>query len=675
MTQPAGGFRIARGFVEIVGKVDERQTKEAAEEAGKEAGESFEESFTKHWEKQQRDARGRFIKGFDKQGHDAGASSALRFGAKFTETVVDLLGKAGGAVTNRLGAMFANLPPQAQAAIGAGILAAVVAVAPLVAGVLSGAVVGAAGLGGILGGVLIASKHPIVKAAAKVTGEQFKETFQMAAAAFVPAIDEALRDVRANIRGLGPELQGVFGGLAKFVEPFTRGLSGFVENILPGFQAIADYGTPVIKELAAWLPKLGTLLSDVFIMFSSRSFEASRALATFWAILDAGIRIIAGTIAGLTTLHSWFEMMGLALTGQIAELTAYVIAQEASKKKGDEVVPTLQDIIDGFNGGATASAGMRASLVDLDAQFKQMTSDNHSHRAGIRDMEAAIDDATAAFKENGLTLDVNSPKGRANAAALDRLASATNTAYDATLLATGSQEEANEVMTRGRAKFIAMATAAGMSASEAERLAGQLFRIPNVNKTVTIKQQQAMDAIRAVQQGLGKINNKNITIGVWYKSNGDLKLPGGTQVKGAAEGGWIYGDGGPTDDKIPTMLSNKEFVLRARAAERLSEVFGDSFLPWLNNYDRGGAGARRPQVKGMSFAETEEPLNSAGAGRWADTGPRVVPTGSGGVTIQNVIFQVDARNLTDVQRLLALFESLPVMARQFGASTTSVKVR
>ncbi len=93
-------------------------------------------------------------------------------------------------------------------------------------------------------------------------------------------------------------------------------------------------------------------------------------------------------------------------------------------------------------------------------------------------MEAAIDDAAKALKENGRTLDLNTAKGRANQAALDTLASST-LAYRDSLIATerpaAEVEAANK---RGRDAWLKTAVAMGMGSTEAKALADELFAIP-----------------------------------------------------------------------------------------------------------------------------------------------------------------------------------------------------
>jgi hypothetical protein len=68
-------------------------------------------------------------------------------------------------------------------------------------------------------------------------------------------------------------------------------------------------------------------------------------------------------------------------------------------------------------------------------------------------------------------------------------------------------------------------------------------------------------------------------------------------VTGKAEGGYISGPGGPTDDLIPAMLSDGEFVVNAKATER--------WLPFLKainaqGFSMGGLAGLKKQIKGFA---------------------------------------------------------------------------
>lgn len=492
----------------------------------------------------------------------------------------------GEAASKGLGASFNSLPPQAQAGIlaaGAGLAATL---GPLIGGVIAGAVIGGVGIGGVAGGVAIAAQHPAVKAAAVTLGGVFKETMQNAASAFVPETVKSLGTITTEVKSLGGDFQRIFSQAARYVQPLTNGMIGFVRNLLPGVETLMAKAGPVIDEIASWGPKLGSLLSEIFTLFADNAFNASRALAAFWFTLAWGIRLVAWSINSMATLYGWFEKLGLILSGNITKAIALGAAEGASKQETQGLSDSLAQVVSVFGAfsGATSNATEQVELVG-DA-IRRFANDNLSARAAVRGAEEAVDAASAAFKKNGATLDVTKAKGRENQAALDKMAESYWTAYDATLKQTGSQEQANAVLSTGRARFIAMADKMGLTATQAVELANKMFGLPNVNRTITVKQQQAIDAIAAVTNNLKGVKSKNISIGVWWiehgRNAGSIKVPGGTQLK--AVGGLMRGPGTGTSDSIFTRLSNGEYVLRAAAVRRL----GVGFLDTLNQADRPG---------------------------------------------------------------------------------------
>ncbi|MFB7858778.1 phage tail tape measure protein [Rhodococcus qingshengii] len=75
--------------------------------------------------------------------------------------------------------------------------------------------------------------------------------------------------------------------------------------------------------------------------------------------------------------------------------------------------------------------------------------------------------------------------------------------------------------------------------------------------------QAAWNAGAQISQAL----NRTVTVGISYRANNSPP----SAVR-AATGGWINGPGGPTDDKVPAMLSNKEFVVNAKSAQKYAPL-------------------------------------------------------------------------------------------------------
>lgn len=120
-----------------------------------------------------------------------------------------------------------------------------------------------------------------------------------------------------------------------------------------------------------------------------------------------------------------------------------------------------------------------------------------SKREAMRNYEAAFDAANAAIKENGRTLDKNTPKGRANAAALDQLASsAANTA-----MGMKNIEKRRDFLAGASKRVMETAQAMGKTRVAAIRYAASLGLIPRQRATkLILDARQAELKAKAVQR-------------------------------------------------------------------------------------------------------------------------------------------------------------------------------
>lgn len=114
------------------------------------------------------------------------------------------------------------------------------------------------------------------------------------------------------------------------------------------------------------------------------------------------------------------------------------------------------------------------------------------------------------------------------------------------------------------------------------------------------------------QTVLNSLEGKDVAVTAKVRAVGiGVFLPGQSNTPRIlrARGGWVTGPGGPTADRIPAMLSNREFVIRAKAAQALERSYGRGFLGVLNQYDKapdvGGDAARTriaPPGQRLQFA-------------------------------------------------------------------------
>jgi TP901 family phage tail tape measure protein len=136
----------------------------------------------------------------------------------------------------------------------------------------------------------------------------------------------------------------------------------------------------------------------------------------------------------------------------------------------------------------------------------------------------------------------------------------------------GATSAASAVIAEQRQKFIEAQSAADQESGAAARLADQLGLIPG-NVTTIIENRGGVEALATAKQlnaELDRMNNRLIRYTTIQNQTVVVSQQRATLDGLAvhAEGGYISGPGGPTDDVIPAMLSNGEYVVNAKATDR-----------------------------------------------------------------------------------------------------------
>lgn len=504
----------------------------------------------------------------------------------------------------RIGPLMAKAPMGATGgAIGAGIAAVVV---PMLGAAVAGAVLGGVGVGGVVGGVSLAAKDARVQAASKQLGQTVMGDLEDSAAKFIGPTITSIRIIQDAWSDVSDDVDGVFEAAARYVEPLAQGVAGLVREIGPGLREAAEAAGPVIRELAEGLPRIGDAISDALHDISGGADEGASAVRGLLMGLESGIRVTGQFVGGLAEVYGalvkagqggahfaegiagWLPLVGDKITDNRVRMDELAGALEgggeSGKEAGDGIFGGLMKAAEGADTARTEIKSLREAIDEFAGQALDA-------RAATRDFEEAVDAASESVKRNGKTLDTGTEKGRANQAALDAIASSAIRQAQATLTATGSQEQANVVTERGRAAFLRTATAMGMQAGKARELANKLFGIPNVKRDVTVKDKAARDAIARVIAAAGKI--KDIYRGIYYTVHGDLKVPGGTQLKGAASGGPIVGSGPKGVDSVPMILAPGEHVLTAREVDAAG---GHAGVERIRAALRGEGGASAPSM-------------------------------------------------------------------------------
>ncbi|MGA1812766.1 phage tail tape measure protein [Frondihabitans sp. 4ASC-45] len=286
------------------------------------------------------------------------------------------------------------------------------------------------------------------------------------------------------------------------------------------------------------------------------------------------------------------------------------LAVTASKQQADGLAE--------LSGTATNAEGDIQDLADAISNFGKAQFDVNSTQ---RDFQAAIDDATAALKENGRTLDVGTEKGRANAAALDTIGSSALASASAIYTSTGSQKAAAAAVSRGRSALIAQAQQFGLTKQQAIAYADRLGLIPkNVNTAIKVTGIEAAAQKTAELRAQYNALPKSITtvLNVQRKESNTIApyLPETAAALGIknkkAVGGQVRGPGSSTSDSIPTLLSNGEFVVKASSVQK----YGLGTLAALNagslpRFAKGGPVAVGAAKRKLDDAEAAQKRSQA----------------------------------------------------------------
>ncbi len=327
--------------------------------------------------------------------------------------------------------------------------------------------------------------------------------------------------------------------------------SGNVEQMLAEIKAV-EQELAGLRDMNS-IDGFGDFLGD----FASSSKRGLRD-----AFANVGVGEFTDTAGGL-------ESRRAVLEGQIDAAERAALAEagfsDAVRKTGQDAGFTTGQLLDLAESTRQSSA---AAWGAFDAQTR---------------LGESMDALAAAAAKGKRGIDATTEGGRENRDALSGLASdwlATKTAMEEN----GDSTKAIEKRYREvRARLIEAATAMTGSRRKAIELASQLEKPMSI--VIKEKHAEAISSAKAAIAELRRsIEGKPITQTVNVKINGknvkatvDESVPlGGGMIPGKADGGLILGPGGPRDDLIPAMLSNKEYVINAAAVAKYGVAFFDA---------------------------------------------------------------------------------------------------
>jgi len=428
---------------------------------------------------------------------------------------------------------FNQLSPSAQASV------------VKIAAVTAGALLLAAG--GIKATTSILAMRASMEAAG-LSGGKLTRSLKAAAAAAV---------VIGGVTIAGNAMQDMWLGLSGANDDATRSLEAYIK----GGRNAADvtdlmgYGLSNLNDVVnqamnkGFLNNVGEFFAEIGTLGGVFGPTRQDEAKSFFAELDKGLTGLqktdpAAAAAKFKQLAAEFQAQGYSLDQVREMLPGYSAALDAASVSADGAGSAAGDLAEETYGAAQAARDAADGTATWVEELDQINSPILNARDAARQFEAAIDDASAALKENGKTLDITSEKGRANQEALDGIASAALANITAMQANGSSQRQMQDTLNTSRDKLAAVAEKFGMSKTEARKYAEQVLKTPAaVSTTITAKTETAKAQVAAFQSQINRLRGNTVTITTRYVTVGTRQKAGG-QTKDAADGHVFVNGGG-----------------------------------------------------------------------------------------------------------------------------------
>lgn len=370
--------------------------------------------------------------------------------------------------------------------------------------------------------------------------------------AIVGALAQAQADARARAEAYADAIAQGEGAAHKFVAEQLAMKDSFLWM---------DRGSAIDNA-----KKLGISIDDVTKAVTGSSAEFAKFKAT---VEDAG----RGNLDAQTAVGQLIEKVEQLRAAQADAADSTRNTADAQKALTDATgrnATSVQTAADAYLDAADQVSALDDklnSLIDTINKANGVGQDAVTANIDYRDSLAKVDEtiARAADGTDGYsaTLDLSTQAGRNNMDMLVSLSKNAQDAADAQYALDGNTDAYRATLEAGRQALIDRAEQLGYNAEQAGALADQIFRIPSETQWKAIA-----ETALAAQQIDGFIRDySGRTIPLYVTTMTDSGGNRPLNVGMYADGGPIFGPGGPRDDRVPALLSNGEHVLTAKEVQ------------------------------------------------------------------------------------------------------------
>lgn len=379
---------------------------------------------------------------------------------------------------------FRFIPGTFQGVLVTGLAGAIIAAAPALASAFTALFTTAIGLAGIGAGIGLAIvQSPELQAAGTRLGEVLFNGLTSAVGSFHTPILQSIAIIERRFEHLQPVIEQAFASLAPHITTLTQGFVDFISNLMPGVLDAFRAAGPVIDEFASQFAHTGSVISEAFTMLSDDSETLIEGMRLFFFALNT---TISGTV-GLINLLSeawqfWVNSMDAA-TEKFRFFSPLAQGIHALLGNIQDDTTSLTPVTDAYGDalvrqgeGANYAAVQGNALVETlrEVWTAELAVSNASIAA-----EAAIDDVSEAFKENGKTIDINTEKGRENVSMTNTFIAAAIREHEAAIAAGAGIEESNEAYRARIRELEATLRKAGLTEAQITELVGAYRKVPD----------------------------------------------------------------------------------------------------------------------------------------------------------------------------------------------------
>lgn len=474
----------------------------------------------------------------------------------------------------------------------------------------------------------ISARGPRTEAAISRTGAAAARAGKAFAAAAVAGVALSALEGGGGEFGL-EQMRGQLEGGADAAELLDSWLGKTRSSLLGLDSPIKDVGSLMrvafdpsfLSSSASSADKVFSTLSLGMVNLTSDADDVARQIGNIDALLSrmvsAGDADEAAEIFAL--LGDEATRYGGSIEQLRAKLPAYAEALAASSNQARAAAAGTDEYSAALELTAGSAEKAQAKLSELVDTIKGLDDQMSGARATQASYQAAIDDATASFREHGKTVNrsrteisLTTEAGRANDAALRDLAATALDLAANTYEMTGSVKGATGAVESGRSAFIRQAQQMGLTKEAAARYADQLGLIPkNVRTLVTADTAGASSNIRSFETLLTRINGRVVRTRIVTEN---VSTYGGLP---RADGGFVEGrrlaSGGVLDAARRYADGGGVSLTTGQRVPRVSQILsGGMNILW-----------QEPETGWETYISGKPSMRRRNMGIWAETGRRL----------------------------------------------------